>query len=455
MSPNKGNSNHCPCGEKLDEILNRHVLARSHRVNFRELVTCFRYGERATHSIHPYPAKILPHIPHFFVSHPHLSPAGRTVGDPFGGSGTVALEAALAGRDAWVCDQNPLARLIATVKTCPIAPERIKNAHRRIEIGARNISKPSSPDVVNLEYWYYPHVIHGLAAVAEVVSAMRAPDLRAFFQVALSVTARRLSLADPRVPVPVRSSPNKFPKNHWLHSYHSQRLEFLRTADPLSEFGCAVKANAKRNRNLWEARNGLGAVQVIASDARELTRSSGRRMSRNTTDLIITSPPYGSAQKYTRSSSLSLGWLSLCESTKLTELDRLTIGREQYRKAEVQSLPETGISIADKQLEKYFGSFPHRCVALANYLIEMRRAISRTYEVISRGGHLVLIVGDNTLRGTHFRTSRFLNILCEDVGFRTRAILIDQIRSRGLLTRRNSTAGMIENEKIIVLRKDV
>ena len=453
MPLNTKSIDHCPCSEKLDSILNGYSFAQKHKVDFRELVTCFKYGERATHSIHPYPAKLLPHIPHFFVSHPDLSPVGGTVGDPFGGSGTVALEAALVGRHAWGCDRNPLARLIARVKTCPIAPSRIAIAHRRIVNTANQIRKPAKPDVVNLEYWYHPHIIRGLSAIAEVVNQISPPDLREFFQVALSVTARRLSLADPRVPVPVRSSPDKYPKNHWLRAYHEQRLTFLRSARPLDEFLVVVQANSARNRKLWDVRHELGIVRVLDSDARELMQASGRSIPVGSTDLIITSPPYGSAQKYTRSSSLSLGWLSLWASDKLTELEKLTIGREQYRKAEVQSLPETGIPHADKRLKIFFRSSPNRCVALANYFREMRAAISKAHDVISAGGHLILVVGDNTLRGTPFPTSKYLHVLCENAGFDTRAVLIDKIRSRGLFTRRNSTAGIIHDEQIIVLRK--
>lgn len=35
-------------------------------VSFRDLVPWLKVGERATHYIHTYPAKLLPHIAHFF-----------------------------------------------------------------------------------------------------------------------------------------------------------------------------------------------------------------------------------------------------------------------------------------------------------------------------------------------------------------------------------------------------
>lgn len=65
-------------------------------VNFRRLVPWLRYSaERASHSIHPYPAKVLVNIPHFFLANDILSGDGDTVLDPFCGSGTVLLEAIL------------------------------------------------------------------------------------------------------------------------------------------------------------------------------------------------------------------------------------------------------------------------------------------------------------------------------------------------------------------------
>lgn len=445
---------HCHCGEKLDNILHKGGAIRPHNVNFRELVTCFKYGERVTHSIHPYPAKLLPHIPHCLISHPELCAPNGTVGDPFCGSGTVALESALMGYSTWGCDLNPLARLIAQVKTTPIDPARIARTHRRVKAKVREITKPRRPDVLNLEYWYPPRVIGGLAAIAETVNVMRAPDLRAFFQIALSVTAKRLCLADPRIPVPVRTSSEKYPKSHWLHGYHAERLRHLQTADPMTEFSAVIRANSDRNRRLWDMREHIGKTTILDTDARDLLLSPKQRMTTGSTNLIVTSPPYGSAQKYTRSSSLSLGWLSLCASDNLATLDKFTIGREQYRKAEVQELPVTGIPSADRQLKKYFAAYPHRTVALANYLSEMRKAIVRAYDIIANRGHLVLVVGDNTLQGAQFRTSEHLRNICEDIGFETRAVLVDHIKSRGLMTRRNSTAGIVTDEKILILRKE-
>src|ERR1700751_2131783 len=49
-----------------------------------------------THDIHPYPAKFIPQVPGTLIA--TLSARGELIFDPFGGSGTTALEAIRLGR---------------------------------------------------------------------------------------------------------------------------------------------------------------------------------------------------------------------------------------------------------------------------------------------------------------------------------------------------------------------
>ena len=56
-------------------------------VNFRKLVRWPSYPDYATHLIHPYPAKLLPHIARFFLSNNTLSKPGLLWQIPFAGQG--------------------------------------------------------------------------------------------------------------------------------------------------------------------------------------------------------------------------------------------------------------------------------------------------------------------------------------------------------------------------------
>ena len=88
---------------------------------FRDLVPDAALPDRATHLVHPYPAKLLPHIPIFLLSCERFSRPGDLVVDPFCGSGTVLVEAVLAGRTALGADANPFARQLAEAKIASYA----------------------------------------------------------------------------------------------------------------------------------------------------------------------------------------------------------------------------------------------------------------------------------------------------------------------------------------------
>jgi len=81
----------------------------------------FKSGGARLHSSHefPYRASFNPHLPAFFIN--ALSSEDDIVHDPFGGSGTVAIEAARTGRIAYSCDINPLAKMITDPRIGPKA----------------------------------------------------------------------------------------------------------------------------------------------------------------------------------------------------------------------------------------------------------------------------------------------------------------------------------------------
>ena len=113
-----------------DEIINKFIddFSVNHKpieVSFRELLPEIKNIDRYTHLIHTYPAKLLVHIPYFFLNNSVFSKEGDTVLDPFNGSGTVLLESIIAKRNAFGADANPLARLITEVKISKIDTNKI------------------------------------------------------------------------------------------------------------------------------------------------------------------------------------------------------------------------------------------------------------------------------------------------------------------------------------------
>lgn len=406
-------------------------------ISFRQLVPWLKVGERASHYLHPYPAKLLPHIAHFFLANRILVGADEYVLDPFGGSGTVALETILSGRTAIYADANPLARLITSVKTKPIDPTALVAASSEVREGFRRSRARKLPDVVNLEKWFDPRVASDLVRLRAAISALKDETLRDFMRVTFSAVTRKASNSDPRFSVPVRY----------------QKGEARNDTSVADLFDAQLEANMTRISALWQVES-LGTATLAGVDARQLRTAEEERMPDGSVGMIISSPPYAGAQKYVRSASLSLGWLDLAPSKGLRQLEEQTIGREHYAKASWANVGSTGIDEADALIAAIAQENQSRAKIVGTYLVEMRAALSEAVRVLRPGGCFVLVIGDNTVCGRRFPSSDYLRLMLEEMGMTTILSLVDQIPSRGLMTRRNKTAGIIVAESVIVLRKD-
>ena len=423
-------------------------------INFREIVPWIPYNSpRYTHLLHSYPAKVIPHIPHFFLSAKALAKPDSIVLDPFSGSGTVALEACLAGLDAVASDSNPLARLLTKVKTSPISPRRLDQGIRNLKQLVAVSRSVTVPEVVNLEYWFTPQAIKQLARISAAIKRIKEPDLRALAQIAFSSCVRKSSLTDPRISVPVRLNPERYDLGNELRVEALRHLQRIRELDVPALFFSTLEDYANQVRTLWEHRTRFGRVDDIYHDSLDRGGYSLARRSAESVDMIITSPPYLGAQKYIRASSLSLNWLELASASQLREVEDLSIGREHFRKASCAEPLLYGDPSADRLIAEVHQQNPLRARIAAKYLHEMREVLEISHRLLRRNGSLILVSGCNSLCGRPFNTTRFLMNTCRTIGFKVRLELSDTIKSRGLMTRRNHTAGLIPTESVVLFSK--
>lgn len=408
-------------------------------VNFRELVPVAAGADRATHLIHPYPAKLLVNIPLFFANCSQLSKQGDTILDPFCGTGTVLLEAVLAGRRAVGADSNPLARLISKVKLNPLDTTQVKRSIYAVLERSKSIRPAEFSAVVDVDRWYSRKTATALGKLLAAIDASRNEPVREFLKVAFSSCVKRVSYADPRLSVPVRLKPDKAPD---ALSAPEVRAVFERIA--LANLG-RLSAFKQMLANVAEP-----SPACIDDDARHLNQTSGDLAS-----LVITSPPYTSAQKYIRASTLSLGWLGLAPDDLLRNLERLNIGREHFSKQDYKSPPSTCLFSAQPAIDRIWKVNPLRAHIASTYLDEMHAALKSACARLKPNGHFVLVIGDNTVCRETFSTSAYLSEILTSFGLTKQLELVDHIRSRGLMTKRNKTAGMIGQEHIHVFRKSV
>lgn len=417
-------------------------------VDFRKLVSWLKVGDQLTHLIHPYPAKLLPHIAHFFLRCKGGLPQTHAL-DPFCGSGTVALEASISGHIPLVADANPLAVLLTKVKTTPYCTETLREATGLIVARASRLRTAPEIPIVNAKKWYADDVKRRLEILHRAIQELADEKHRDFFLVCFSATARKVSRIDPAISVPVRLREKE--------SFSSQqnarifdRLSWVETARPIDEFYGICHANIARIERTNLAYPQRKAAIVISNDARALRTTL---LPRSGAPLVITSPPYGTAQKYVRASSLSLNWLGYATPEQLSALEGCSIGREHspaYRKELLTGIlpPEfEALIIKIREKNKLRGHITQK------YLEELKASLCEICNATSSMGRIVLVIGNNQVCGFTLRTDKYISMVMQELGCEAEMVLIDQIKSRGLLTKRHSTASVIAREFIMIFRK--
>ena len=405
-------------------------------VEFRTLVHWMKSGERVSHYLHPYPGKLLPHIAHFFLATKAYADRDETVLDPFAGSGTVALETVLSGRKALYAEANPLGSLLTAVKTRAVDSVRLDESEEAVLSSFARSRARKPPSVVNIDKWYDAYVIGQLVRLRAAIGDLPPGPERELMRVTFSAVARKSSNADPRFSVPVRYRQGEAPA----------------VPNPIELFEAQLAANRIRAAALADV-PGLGRAIGAGCDARALEAADGSRLADGSVGMIISSPPYAGAQKYVRASSLSLGWLGMVPASRLRALEERTIGREHHAKASWGVERPSGISRADAMISEIARENPSRATIVSIYLAEMRSALAEAVRVLRPGGHFVLVIGDNTVCGRRFASSEYLREMLEGMGTNVVLSLIDTIRTRQLMTRRATSAGVIATESVIVFRK--
>ncbi|WP_302237101.1 DNA methyltransferase [uncultured Alistipes sp.] len=426
------------------------------QINFRQLVPEINNNERYTNLIHQYPAKLLSNIPYFFLQSDLFCPKNGVVLDPFCGSGTVMLEANISGRNAYGADANPLAVLIAQVKTTYISSDILLNTLDSVIVAARKNKCKTPTNVELIKRWFSLSTIHQLARLKESIDKIKSIDIRRFFLVSFSNMIKKVSFADPSISVPVKLNSSRFADNPARRTEVEFKIRTLQCIDVYEKFEDICKLNIRRLESLRQIGASGVKTEIVSNDARFLMDSynGNEPMPDESVDLILTSPPYAGAQKYIRSSWLNLYWLGKKNPEEIRNLKKKNIGREDYLKAEYQQKIKTGIKAADIVLESLYNEDKkERAYIVGNYLNEMKMALDESSRVLKKGGYMIIVIGNNTVCNRPFDTQDYLTTYLQSKGMQLQFKLIDDIKSYGLMTKRNKTANRISCEWILVLKK--
>lgn len=189
-------------------------------------------------------------------------------------------------------------------------------------------------------------------------------------------------------------------------------------------------------------------AEVRTANATHATAYSG--ISPN---AIITSPPYGAAQKYPRATRIPLAFLSVDGAPSFREIDAQTIGREDLSLPDAKDecrLPDRLVA----ELRDIYRADARRGAIYAEYFHRMGIALGHQAKALLPGGHYLLVASNNTITGRIVPTHMYLAQILQGYGLEPVLTLADSIPSRSLLTKRAKTAGQpISHEYIHILKK--
>ena len=89
----------------------------------------YKNGHKFTHFLFRFPAKF--HAPAVRCLINQFSKPGDVILDPFCGSGTLLVEALVAGRSGIGADIDPVAVFVSRTKTSPIPPKLIEREFKK------------------------------------------------------------------------------------------------------------------------------------------------------------------------------------------------------------------------------------------------------------------------------------------------------------------------------------
>jgi site-specific DNA-adenine methylase len=442
-----------------------------------------------THGLHTYPAVMVYPISRKIIDMMQETHKLNSLLDPFMGSGTVLVEAMLAGyNQIYGVDLNPLAQLISKVKMTVINSESLKNAseillqelksnynnlshiingldeyvtsEKGLDVSAKNGWGDSAPSIIkeyfksinfsfeipeykNIGYWFKPKVILELQILKNTINDIQDKDIRDFLYIAMSETIRLVS-----------------------NRRNGEFKMFRMTAENVTAHNPSVLFEFTKilNRNI-EKMNDFEKIfienelspnfHIVAEDTRFLNN-----VPNDSIDIMITSPPYGDSRTtvaYGEFSRLSLQWLDLCEVPEdSTKIDSKLMGGKKYSKGFDNNLPSETLKCSLDKIKSVDLARAGDVYSFYKDLNDCLRAISAKMRMNS---YQFWVVGNRTVKLETLQTDKIITELGTHYGLQLIFSIPRNIPNKVMPSLNSPTnvagkkAATMTNEHIVILRK--
>lgn len=394
-----------------------------------------------THCFHSYPAMMIPQVAGRLID--KYGEETKLLFDPYCGTGTSLVEANLRGINATGTDLNPLATLIARVKTTPIDPQildsQLKDFNNYIlqTVFDSQVKDIVPPSFRNIDYWFDKKVQKELAVVKDCIERIRDAVVGNFFKVAFSETIRECSWTRKGEFKLFRMTKSQ------MDDFNPDVFRIM--MDKLARNRRGLKQFMKdRRNNAYSVILNLNTVEGIPKGA----------VSKGTADIVVTSPPYGDSRTtvaYGQFSRLSSQWLGF---ENANQIDRLLMGGQRK-----EGNTRFSIEILNKSIEAVFEKDEKRAKDVVSFYSDYKRSIDNISEILRKGGYACYVVGNRRVKGITLPNDEITVELFRGNGFEHVETIMRNIPSKTMPSRNSPTnePGKLDTtmncEYIVVMRK--
>lgn len=416
-----------------------------------------------THGLHGYPARMPPQIPktifHYYLRTGTLSP-DATVFDPFAGSGTTGVEAQLCGLKGTLLDLNPLAALIAKVKTTPIDSEQIYTAAKHLIQGKQGCFRTSlqedlshltdcfetnqaipveEPEVSSRFEWFPKPQLYHLAVIRRRIDHLE----RAFPKSVVNVLRLSLSAVVRDVSYQRTGEYKRYriPQGEWEeHNPDVLGLfqkELSWNTDIIGQYDSVVHESSR--------------VNVFQEDAR--TASS---VADNHADIVVTSPPYGDHETTVAYGQYSLdpAVISMDVSRdRMKNVDKEGLGGSKETIDSLSTISPT-LDSTIQQLEAVDG----RSQDALSFFTDYYQVLQQIQRILKPNQPAVLVVANRQMSGIQVPTHIITTELLKELRFTKEAIISRELPYKTLPYKNSpsnvvgETGEMMSDENIVIAR---
>ncbi|HEY0088487.1 MAG TPA: transcriptional repressor LexA [Candidatus Lokiarchaeia archaeon] len=393
-----------------------------------------------THGFHTYPAMFIPQVARRLLL--NYSKKGDTVCDIFCGSGTALIESKLLGRNSYGIDLNPLAVLLAKVKTTPINPSLLTKEYLNLLMRVDKIKNAdiARPQFKNLDFWFKDKIIIGLAKIKKAIREIDDKKIQNFFLVAFSEA--------------VRKSSNTKNGEFKLVRIKKENLEKY-NPNPLEIFKQKVESNIKGMEEFYRNADKNAWTKVILGDS-----SKDNGIKENSIDCIITSPPYGDSRTtvaYGQFSRLSAQWVDIFNNPDdASSIDNELLGGRPVKDL-VHSLSSDYLLESLKKIAK---KDEKRAKDVLSFYIGLNDCLIRAYKILKSKKYFCIVIGNRLVKQIRIPTDFIIAELAQKIGFTCEDIFVRNIPGKRMPIKTSPTniVGELEEtmtkESIVILRKD-